>query len=163
MDRLVNKSGLQAFFNICSRTAKRWLDDGMPFIKKPANGAKDEWKFDLLEVCQWKYGGLKKNGEEIDPEALPPQDRKAWYEGELKRVQLAKEKKSLIVAAEAERTISTAFQAVAQGLRSIPDHVERRVGASPDVCEIVEEIIDKELLSLHDRLLVLGCEDERRI
>lgn len=38
--------------------------------------------------------------------------------------------------------VATAFQAVAQGLRSIPDNLERKLGVSPELAEAVSRSID---------------------
>ena len=63
-----------------------------------------------------------------------------------------------------EQAIRTAFAAIGQSLRSIPDNLERRIGISPAVAEQIEEILDEEMTALADRLANLtpgmAMEDE---
>lgn len=61
-------------------------------------------------------------------------------------------RRGLIPAAEMSQAVTTAFAAIAQGMRSLPDLIERRCGAAPDVVEAIERVIDSEMASLADRL-----------
>ena len=47
---------------------------------------------------------------------------------------------------------ATAFQAIVQTIRAIPDNLERRKGISPDVSEAVGELLDAALNDLADEL-----------
>ena len=93
---------------------------------------------------------------EIDPDALTPTDRKAWYDSEVRRRQLQERDRELIPAAELEACIARVFGTLSQGLRSIPDNLERRIGCSPEVAEAVERMIEGEMNAVADRLAELG-------
>lgn len=47
-----------------------------------------------------------------------------------------------------KRALAEAFQAVAQGLRSIPDNIERKLGVTPEVAEAVGLYIDEAMADL---------------
>lgn len=49
---------------------------------------------------------------------------------------------------DVKRALAEVFQAVAQGLRSIPDNIERKLGVSPDVAEAIGVYIDEALADL---------------
>ena len=93
---------------------------------------------------------------DVDPDALSPIERKAWFDSEVRRRQLQVQDRELIPAAEVEAAVSTAFSAIAQGLRSIPDIIERRCGAPPEMVEEIERIIDAEMAALADKLARLS-------
>ena len=58
------------------------------------------------------------------------------------------------------QVVSTAYAAIAQTMRSIPDNLERK-GVAPDVCEMVGYHIDDTLNDLADQFKMLsGSEDE---
>lgn len=48
--------------------------------------------------------------------------------------------------------VATAFQAVSQALRSIPDNIERKLGLQPDITEFVAIAIDETLGELANEL-----------
>jgi phage terminase Nu1 subunit (DNA packaging protein) len=55
---------------------------------------------------------------------------------------------------------ATAFAAIAQGLRSIPDNLERKLGISGDIAEEVAGVIDEALNDLSDQFeLMTGSDD----
>lgn len=84
-----------------------------------------------------------------------PSDRKAWYESETKRRALQVQDRELIPAQEVERVVATAFSAIAQGLRSLPDNIERRTGCTPDIVEAIDVALDSEMNALADKLTEL--------
>lgn len=54
---------------------------------------------------------------------------------------------------------ATAYAAVAQTLRSIPDHLERRLALDPSVAEEVAKLIDESLNELADTFEVIRGSD----
>jgi hypothetical protein len=117
-----------------------------------------KWVFDAIDVARWKFEGEPQAGGDQDPDSMTPQDRKAWYESETKRRALQVSDRELIPAAEVEHVVATAFQAIAQGLRSLPDNIERRTGCGPDVVEAIELALDSEMDALADKLSALAVE-----
>ena len=150
VERRVNKAELAAWFEVSLPTIEAWIRKGMPIAQRGSRGV--PWVIDLLEVAEWRFSGRADNDGEIDPERLSPSDRKAWYEGEARRRDLQERDRELIPAIEVEQAIRTAFAAIGQSLRSIPDNLERRVGISPAVAEQIEEMLDEEMTALADRL-----------
>lgn len=71
-----------------------------------------------------------------------PDARKAWYQSENERLKFEKEIKQLIPATEFVRELSKLAKAVAAGLDTLPDMLERDAGLDPDAIEKVQETID---------------------
>jgi hypothetical protein len=111
---------------------------------------------DLRAVAEWMYAGQREAGD-IDPELLTPAERKAWYEGESKRRELQVGAKELIPAADVEQVVATAFAAIAQDIRAIPDNLERRHGVSPEVAENVESALFDAMDAMADRLATFAA------
>jgi len=157
--RKANKAQIAEFFDVSTFTVDAWVRRGCPVVFR-GDQAKP-WVFDALEVARWRFGGStgSADGEGADPDSMAPQDRKAWFDSEIKRRALQERDRELITVDEVERVIATAFSAIAQGLRSLPDNVERRTGCSPDVVAAVEEVVDAEMSSVADRLAELGPVD----
>jgi len=109
----------------------------------------------LLDVATWRITGQRTDAD-IDPDTLPPSERKAWYEGETRKRELQVRDRELIPAAEVEQVIATAFAAIAQDMRAIPDNLERRYGIAPDVAESVERGIFEAMDGIADRLSALS-------
>lgn len=147
--RQANKAQAAEFFDVTLPTIDAWIRKGAPVVQRGARGV--SWVLDLRAIAEWLYGG-RAEGSEADPEAMAPSDRKAWYEGEARRRELMVEAKELIPAADVEQTVATAFAAIAQDVRAIPDNLERRHGIAPDVAEAVEAVLFDALDSLADRL-----------
>lgn len=154
--RRANKAGVAEFFDVSVNTVTAWLRKGCPTISRGEVGS--SWEFDLLAVAEWRFLG-QRSGEELDPDTLNPQDRKAWYESEQRRRALQIQDRELIPTDELERVISTAFSAIVQGLRSLPDNIERRTGCSAEILEAIERAIDAETEALAEKLSVLGPVD----
>ena len=106
-------------------------------------------------MAQWRYGAGDQNSE-FSPEALPPAERKAWFESEAKRRDLQIRDRELISAAELEPAILTAFSQFAQNTQSIGDMLERRHGVAPDVAVIVESALLDYLDEIADVLTIFG-------
>jgi len=87
----------------------------------------------------WRFGG-EASADQMDPDQMIPTDRKAWYESETRRRALQVADRELIKAEEVEVAIATAFSAIAQGLRSLPDNIERRTGREPAVGPAIEHV-----------------------
>ena len=151
--RRANKAQAAQFFDISLPTLEAWLRQGAPVVQRGARGI--SWVLDLLALAEWRFSSRTVQGG-IDPETLPPGERKLWYDGETKRRELQVRDRELIPAADVEQAIATAFSAIAQGIRSIPDHLERRIGCAPDVAEAVERMLDEEMTALSERLSQLA-------
>jgi hypothetical protein len=78
----------------------------------------------------------------IDVDDLIPTDRKAWFQSETERIKLEKELRLLVPAEEAHREMSRLAKAVASGLDSLADILERDAGLTPETIELVEKSTD---------------------
>jgi len=151
--RRANKAEVAEFFDVSPQAVDGWIRRGCPAVERGGKGK--AWVFDLLAVAEWRIGGSRQDGE-TDPESMTPQDRKAWYEGEARRREMQVKDRELIPAPEVEQVVATAFAAIAQGLRSLPDNIERRTGCGHDVLEAIETALDAEMNALADRLATLA-------
>lgn len=150
--RRLNKSELAEFFGVSVQAVDGWCRRNCPVIERGAPGR--PWAFDAVEVAKWRYS-VPDAPDGVDPDEMLPSDRKAWYESETKRRALQVQDRELIPADEVERVIATAFSAIAQGLRSLPDNIERRTGCTPDVVEAIDLALDGEMDALADKLTEL--------
>lgn len=147
--------GAADFFGVSPNTIEAWSRRGCPVAEK--GGVGKPWCFDLHELARWRFSEQDHpTTPQVDAEEMCPADRKNWYEGEAKRLAIQETQRDLIPRADVERTVSTAFAAIAQGIRAIPDNMERRHGIAPAVAEQVEEMLFLELEALADRLAVLA-------
>jgi phage terminase Nu1 subunit (DNA packaging protein) len=158
--RLANKAQIAEFFDVSVTALDGWIRRGCPVVKR--GGRSEPWVMDALEVAKWRFAGAAddEDSETEDPKNMLPQDRKAWYESEIKRRDLQERDRELIPSADAERVVAVAFAAISQDLRAIPDNLERRGGVTGEVAEQVEAEIYKAMDSLADRLSVLGVVEE---
>lgn len=147
--RIASKAQCAEFFDVSLPTIEAWVRKGMPVVQAGSKGI--AWEIDLLEACKWRFAGQASGGD-VDPDSLDPVQRRAWYEGEVKKRDLQVKDRELIPAAEVERVIATAFAAIASDIRAIPDNLERRYGIESSVAEQVEEALHEAMDAMADRL-----------
>ncbi len=156
--RKATKAELAEFFNVSIPTIDAWIRKGMPLVER---GSKTSpWVFDLLAVTLWKFAPQGDESAPVDPEKLPPGERKAWFDSEMRRRELQKTDRELIPAAEVGQVIATAFAAIAQSVRSLPDNLERRLALTPEVVDEISRAMDEHLDDLANRLQGLGPVEE---
>lgn len=151
--RRANKAEVAEFFDVSIKTVDGWVRRGCPVVER--GKLNKPWVFDLLSVAEWRISGQSADSD-IDPAKLPPNERKAWFDSEIKRREIQERDRELIPAAELESCIARVFAALSQGLRSIPDNLERRAGCSPEVAESVERMIEAEMDAMADTLSTIG-------
>ena len=81
-------------------------------------------------------------GAVADPNDYHPTERKDWFQSEVLRVKLEKEMRLLVPVEEAHREMSRLAKAVASGLDSLADVLERDAGLTPETIELVEKSTD---------------------
>lgn len=128
----------------------------MPIIQKGGKGI--AWVIDLQEAARWRFAGIN-DGSDLDPDTLPPAERKAWYEGETRKRDLQIKDRELIPAADVERAIATAFAAISADIWAIPDNLERRHGVGADVAAQVGELLADAMDAMTERLSELAPVD----
>lgn len=151
--RAGNKADCAQFFGVTLPTVDKWIRDGMPTVQRGSQGV--SWVIDLHAAAKWRYEARLPSGE-LDPETLPPNERKLWYDGETRRRELQERDRHLIPDGEVEQTIATAFAAVAQSMLALPDDLERRAGLSPAQSDAVQQAVHESLNDLADRLASLA-------
>ena len=87
---------------------------------------------------------INPDSKDFDPEALPPAPRKAWYEGEVKRIALARENGELVSLDAYREEISTVVKSLVQFLETLPDELERNCSLPAEAVEEMERMIDKQ-------------------
>jgi phage terminase Nu1 subunit (DNA packaging protein) len=151
--RIADKAGTAEFFGVSLPTIDKWMRDGMPYLQRGA--PRVPWQIDLHAAAKWRYEARLPSGQ-IDPETLPPAERKLWYDGETRRRELQVRDRELIPESEVEQTVATAFSAVAQSMLALPDQLERRAGLTPAQSEIVQAAVHETLTELSERLSALA-------
>lgn len=153
--RLANKAQCAEFFDVTLPTVDAWIRRGAPVVQKGSRGV--SWQLDLRAVAEWVYApNGQPEGWLQDPDAMAPQDRKAWYDSETKRRELQVRDGELVPRAEVEQVVATAFAALQQDVLAIPDRLERQHGIRPDVAERVERGLHASLAAAADRLATLA-------
>lgn len=148
-----NKADCAQFFGVTLPTIDKWIRDGMPTVQRGSQGV--SWVIDLHAAAKWRYEARLPSGE-LDPETLPPAERKLWYDGETRRRELQERDRHLIPDGEVEQTIATAFATVAQSVLALPDQLERRAGLTPTQSDAVQSAVHESLSDLADRLASLA-------
>lgn len=106
-----------------------------------------------------KGAGRKPAGYEKPPEKVQYDEWKARSERAtaLQRELDLKIAEGKYVARDAVvQATATAYASVAQTLRSIPDHLERRLGIAPELAEEIAKQIDETLSTLADEFELMG-------
>lgn len=78
----------------------------------------------------------------IDVDTLMPTDRKAWFQSENERVKLERELRHLVPVGEVQREMAALAKAMASGLDSLADMLERDAGLPPEAIDLVERVTD---------------------
>lgn len=151
--RKANKAEVAEFFDVSIKAVDGWVRRGCPVVERGRLNV--PWVFDLLQVAEWRITG-KRADADIDPDSLPPSERKAWYEGETKKRELQVRDRELIPADEVERVFAAAFAAFVQNARAIPDALERRHGVDAGTAEKVDLAIVEALTALADDIKELA-------
>lgn len=151
--RRANKAEAAEFFAVTLPTIEKWIRDGMPVVQRGARGV--SWIIDLHHVAEWRYQARLPTGE-VDPDRLPAAERKLWYDGEARRIEVRRRKRELFERDEVLSTISEMIAIFADQVRGIPDRLEREVGLTPAQAEAAENLLNAELVALKKRLVAIG-------
>lgn len=133
-----NITRLADAFNLDRGTVRRRLRESGIVPVSTRNGA----NVYALKDAGPALFGESFSGASDNPDELSPQDRKAWFQSENERVKLEQELRQLVPAEEAHREMSRLAKAVASGLDSLADMLERDAGLPPEAIELVEKTTD---------------------
>lgn len=150
-DNMATKARVAEFFGVSIPAVDGWIRRGCPVLER---GHKTSpYKFDLRAVAEWYYGGKSSiDTSEIDPEKLPPKERKDWYEGEWKRRDLQVRDGELLPASEVEVEWSSLVKTLANFLDTLFDVLERDSGLTGAQVERGRQLIDREREKLYRQL-----------
>lgn len=138
--RLANKRQAAEWFGISVQAVDGWISRGCPAVTRGSAGV--AWVFDLRALAEWRYSSNATQDAASDPESLSPKDRLDWYRGTRERTRHMQEIGELIPAAEYEAALASALKAVAAGLESLPDLLERDAALSGPAVERAINVID---------------------
>ena len=99
------------------------------------------------------------SADERGPDDYSPQERKVYYEAEIKRLRYEEECGQLIRADDVRQDVAKVFKSLAQTLDSLNDVLERDAGLSPEQAAVIEQLLDREREKLYVRLSNLEEED----
>ena len=151
-----NKAQCAEFFGVSPYTVESWIRGGMPVIDRGSRGVSAE--IDLLAAAEWKFS--KRFLDQADPEQMVPQDRRAWYESEVKRRDLQNSDRKLIPSHDLERTVSTALAMIESTIRAIPGDLEHKAGIPSEASQAVEKELNQALDTLKARLAEIAPVDD---
>lgn len=97
---------------------------------------------------------------DVDPDKLPPEKRRAWFQSERERMELEEKAGKLIPALEHERDMARLVGMVVQAFETLPDVLERDEGLQPHQVERVQQVLDGVRGKLYDR--IVSDEDDVR-
>ena len=97
---------------------------------------------------------------DVDPDKLPPEKRRAWFQSERERMELEAKAGKLIPALEHERDMARLVGMVVQAFETLPDVLERDEGLQPHQVERVQQVLDEVRGKLYDR--IVSDEDDVR-
>lgn len=120
-------------------TVESWVRRGCPVVQRGRRG--QPWIFDLLAVAIWKYGAHE-DDKRIDPDDMPPKDRKDWYDGEKRRREIQVDDSELIPSADFDTEYSRLVKLTAAAMETLPDLLERDGGLSGKQLAPVFRVID---------------------
>jgi hypothetical protein len=98
---------------------------------------------------------------DIDPDKLPPEKRRAWFQSERERMELESKAGKLVPALEHERDIARVLNVVVQMFETLPDVLERDESLAPHQVQRLQEILDAKRQELYEQLA--GDEEDVRL
>lgn len=93
-----------------------------------------------------------------NPDSLAPRERKDWYEGESRRIEILKKQSQLLNADDVRETWAESLKAVMLRLDTLVDVVERDVGLDSEQIKSMQSIIDLQREQLYGDLCSLAQE-----
>ncbi len=143
--RLANKAQIAEFFEVSTNAVDGWIRRGCPYVRR--GGLRVPWVFDLLKVLEWRFTQPQPTRCD-DPEAMPPRDRRHWYEDEAVRVQLEEMGANLITRIEYHAERARILSVLAECLARLPDRLEVACELPPAATAALRDLIDRERAAL---------------
>jgi phage terminase Nu1 subunit (DNA packaging protein) len=147
------KAAMAAWFGVSPQAVDGWLRRGCPRLSPV--GKAGPIRFDLMEVCRWKFGA-QQHETSTAAGKLDPQHERARLDAaraDIEQVKLGKIRGELVEAAEFERALAEPLKLVAMTLEGLPDHLERVVGIGPEVVEAIVAALDNVRENVYQRMI----------
>ena len=90
---------------------------------------------------------------DVDPDKLPPEKRRAWFQSERERMELEAKAGKLIPALEHERDMARLVGMVVQAFETLPDVLERDADLQPHQVERLQRVLDAVRERLYERIV----------
>ena len=87
-----------------------------------------------------------------NPDDMSPKNRKDWYEGELRRVDIAKKKGQLLALEDVRQTWAETLKQIMLTLDTLVDVIERDIGLTTDQIKAIQSVIDMQRENLYQEL-----------
>lgn len=175
---ILNRRDTATFFKVSEPTVDRWIADGCPVAERGGNGV--AYQFDVYQVQAWRAEraaeeheadeekrrqiseaqinlfGDRHADDVLDP--MSPAAQKVMLEAQLRRVQLGRERGTLLVAAELKLPLAGALQSLRDQLRAMPETIGRQHGLADPVVVAIAASVDNALDELVDKISRLVSE-----
>ena len=151
-DRLGSKADACEFFGVTYQTLGAWIRNGMPVVTRGSKGV--EWRIDLLEAAQWRFGGGGAYDKK-DPDSMPPKERLDWIRGNREMVKYRQEIGELIPSDVHRVELAAVIKVIATALDTLMDVLERDAGLNAEAIERGQAVIDGYRESLYHQLIEL--------
>ena len=169
---ILNRRDTAVFFKVSEPTVDRWVADDCPVDQRGGNGV--AYQFDVYRVQAWRAEraaaeleadeekqrriaeaqsslfGDRHADADLDP--LSPSAQKIMLEAQLRRVQLGRERGTLLVAAELKLPLASALQALRDQLRAMPETIGRQHGLDDRVVVAIAGSVDNALDAMVDKV-----------
>jgi phage terminase Nu1 subunit (DNA packaging protein) len=137
----MDKTALSIWFDVTPPTIDLWIRQGMPV--KARGGRGKSWEFDNLECAKWRFGKeVNYDPTSVDPYSLPTNERKTFFEAELRARELDQLDGRLIPADTFRTALADACKLMVAHLESLPDALEKKAGIPPAGVDLVETTIN---------------------
>jgi uncharacterized protein DUF1441 len=140
----LNLSQIASEFGVARETARKRLDDAGVGPSETKGGHPVYRLRHVLEAFAGEEG--------FDPDKLKPWERKAHYQAEHEKLRLQVERGEVVPGLEVEQGQAAIFKIVTQFYETLPDLLERDVGASPLMLVRVEKALDESREALYQKL-----------
>lgn len=141
----LNLSQIASEFGVARETARKRLDDAGIGASEKRGGHPVYRLRDVLGAFAGEEG--------FDPDKLKPWERKAHYQAEHEKLRLQTERAELVPALEVERDYGLVWAILGQFFDTLPDVLERDVGAAPLLIARIERHLDELREALYQAMI----------
>jgi phage terminase Nu1 subunit (DNA packaging protein) len=137
----MDKGTLALWFDVSMPTIDTWIKQGMPVVARGGKGR--QWEFDNRECAKWRFGKeVNYDPTSVDPYSLPTNERKTFFEAELRARELDQLDGRLIPSEVYRTALADCCKLLVAHLESLPDQLEKKADVPPAGIELSEGIIN---------------------